>query len=173
MESRVVDLYQGWNCVTVGVVPESCDVRDVFVDITASVIIMREYASDGVRVFDPNIPFRFCTLSSIGEAFGYQVKMSAPACCMVTGMRIAADTSLTLHRGWNVVPYYGTDTCEVPDYFSPVMDHVIIIRGYHSDGVRVYDPSIPERFNTLTALEAPFAYQVKMADDQSEYVLIP
>jgi len=169
----IVMLHKGWNCLTVRVRPVNSDVREVFSDIQDRLIIMREYDTEGVRVYDPAIPFRFCTFTEVAENHGVQIKLDEECLCMIAGEDIAAGGALQLHAGWNVVPYYGNGETDVSTYFSGIMEDVVIIRGYYSDGVRVYDPAIPQRFNTLTILEPPFAYQVKMQSSSETYDLNP
>ncbi len=158
-------LHDGWNCVTVNVAPGETGFSTVFADVTDNLTIARQYTTGGVTVFDPSIPERFNTLTDVTVGFGYQLKMASEDTASATGTDIDYETQLTLHDGWNVIPYYGTIQQNSIDFFSSIKDDIIIARGYYSEGVRVYDPTIPERFNTLTSVSVPYAYQLKMENE--------
>ena len=170
----IITLHEGWNCISVNVKPVNKDLRSVFGDLDKSLKVMRKYARDGVKVYDPTIPFRFNTMTEVDENYGYQLKLEEPVMFLISGAEmIASNKPLDIYKGWNVVPYYGEEEQEIGTYLSEIKDSIDVIRGYYQDGVKVYDPSIPERFNTLTTLKPPFAYQVKMKDTQDTYTLTP
>ena len=164
-EILTLPLHAGWNCITVDVIPGDTDFGTVFSDVTDTMIIARKYTSNGVVVFDPSVPARFNTLTGVETGFGYQIKMEEAGTNTVTGTAIGSSMQLTLHEGWNVIPYYGTVAQNAVDFFETIAGDLVITREYQSDGVRVYDPGIPERFNTLTTVSAPFAYQVQMMNE--------
>ena len=169
----LIDVHQGWNCITVRVLPTVKDLREVFSGLVASTIIMRQYNANGVGVYDPTVAFRFCSFTEVAENYGIQMKLTQGNTFMIIGQEIPSDTVLTLHKGWNIVPYYGAGAVDVETYFEAVINDIIIIRCYQPDGTQVWDPSIPSRFNTLTTIEAPYAYQVKMKSTSDTYVLRP
>ena len=170
---KFIPLHASWNCVTVSLVPETDGFAQVFSGVTENMVIARKYADDGVKVFDPVIPERFNTLTTVETGCGYQIKMLEDGIVEVCGTTVPPTTQLTILSGWNVIPYYGTSESAVGTFLEAIKSDIIIVRGYHSDGVRVYDPTIPERFNTLTVMEPPFAYQIKMKDTQPTYTLTP
>jgi len=161
----LISLHTPWNCVTVGVNPVNDDLGTVFSEAASAMVIVRKYAIDGVEVFDPDIPERFNTLKKAEGGCGYQILMEEEAECTIIGTSyIPSSTQLDLHVPWNVVPYYSHTEANISDFFGPIADKIVIVRGYLPDGVEVYDPDIPERFNTLKVVQPPYAYQVLMEE---------
>ena len=159
-----ISLHTPWNCVTVGVHPVNDDFGTVFADAASAMVIARKYSPEGVTVFDPDIPARFNTLQKVEVGYGYQILMEATAECTIIGTNyVSSSTNLNLHVPWNVVPYYSKTEGSISDFFASASANITIVRGYLPEGVLVYDPAIPERFNTLTVVKSPYAYQVLMA----------
>jgi len=71
--------------------------------------------------------------------------------------------TISLHKGWNLLPItLDPDVKEIDQVLEPVIGNVVIVREYSPDGIKVYDPGIPLRFNTLKEIEYGKAYQIKM-----------
>ena len=75
---------------------------------------------------------------------------------------VAEEITVQLHKGWNVLPVpLELESKDPKDVFGEDLNKVLIIRKYQADGVKVYDPTIPERFNTLMTAKPNTGYQLK------------
>ncbi len=156
-------LHEGWNIMSVTVDPDVKEIDKALELILDNLIIMREYQSDGAKIFDPTIPARFNSLKTIGGGKAYQIKMKDAAELTINGLELD-NKKVNLHKGWNMMPYLGDDVVDIEPTIALIKDNVVIIREYASNGVFVYDPTIPARFNSLKEFKPETGYQVKMKD---------
>lgn len=170
--AQVITLHKGWNCISLKIRPLDFDPESLFYEIKDSLITARKYDFDSVKVYDPAIPKRFCTLNEITAGnHGFQIKLSEPAKFMVCGQEIGDFRAVILRKGWNIVPFYGIEEEDVESFFGNVDSDIQTVRAYYPDSVKVYDPSVPVRFNTLKQVKPGYGYKVKMKDTEDYYLL--
>jgi len=158
-----LNLHKGWNILPITINPDIKEIDKALALILDNVVIVREYISTGVLVYDTSVPARFNTLQTIAGGKAYQVKMKDAGELTLTGMPFTK-TSVKLHKGWNKITYLGDDVVDIEPTIESIKDNVVIIREYAKSGVLVYDTSIPARFNTLKQFKPDTGYQIKMRD---------
>jgi len=158
-----LSLHKGWNVMPLTIEPDVKEIDKALGSVMDSVVIIREYGADDVYVFDPKIPARFNSLKTIVGGKAYQVKMKNGAELVISGTSFTK-TSVSLHKGWNMMPYLGGSILGIDDVIGSVKDNIVIIRDYGADDVFVFDPKIPARFNSLKEFQPETGYQVKMKD---------
>ena len=157
----ILSLHKGWNVLPVTLDTGVVEIDKMFGSVLDNIVIIREYGADDVFVFDPKIPARFNSLKTIGGGKAYQIKMKNGAELTISGTSFTK-TSVSLHKGWNMMPYLGGSILGIDDVIGSVKDNIVIIREYGADDVFVYDPKIPARFNSLKEFKPNTGYQVKM-----------
>ncbi len=160
-DELTLELHQGWNVLPITIDPDIKEIETAFDSIMDNIIIVREYQVDGVKVYDPGIPPRYNTLQTIAPGKAYQIKMTDAGELTLTGTPFT-ETSVSLHKGWNKIPYLGDKSKPIEQIIEPIKDNFIIIREYAEKGVGVYDPNIPPRYNTLQEFNLDTGYQIKI-----------
>jgi len=143
--SLTINLQEGWNLISLNVVPANASVSDLLPNATLVKSENGFYRSGQAAFLN--------SIQEIESGKGYLVYNSIDEDILVTGM-IEALQTVSLHKGWNVlcVPYsiYCTD---LPFEYE-------IIKNFNA----FYDPN--EQFNSLEILEAGRAYYVKADTSQ-------
>jgi len=74
-QDKTISLHKGWNCFPyLGSKPKSIDQSIEL--IKDNVIVIRDFASTGTKVYDPGVPLRFNTLKDFYSDKAYMIKMS-------------------------------------------------------------------------------------------------
>ena len=170
----VVSLMQGWNLISLNVVPGQeffADGEDPGPDVVLMteqlridgnnhhIIILKD---DMGRFYVPEADWHNIPFWSLQD--GYMVKVDADVEASWNGISIPADTDVFLPEGWNFIPYYPTYDLPAsdPDFYvlSPIIDHVWIAK--QIDGRFM----VPEwDYSNMPPWRATQGYQVKVDED--------
>jgi len=166
-DTFILPLSEGWNLISIPLVPEDSSVGSVLSQVSGSYSIVWAYdASDSAdpwKKYDPSVPFGN-DLSEIKPGKGYWIMMTADDTLSVTGP--LPDKSIPdMGSGWNLIGYNFLTEEPVSDALSPVSGDYSIVWAYDSsdyaDPWKKYDPSVPFG-NDLTEMEPGRGYWIMM-----------
>jgi len=154
--SQSIPLDRGWNLISSRVRPKPTSMRDVFSDVERDLAIVQNESGDS---YDPTQQTN--TLDSWTYTEGYRVYMNDKQTLSVTGTGLNSPT-LSLTKGWNLVPYYPSNEMAVEDALAPIKDEVQIVK----DGAgNSYIPS--RNVNEIGMLQPGQAYKVYVTNSTS------
>ncbi len=104
--------------------------------------------------------FNTCTTMEPGR--GYLIYMTQAATLTLVGPRVATDTPLPLHSGWNWIGYLPTCTLNVPTALPSIDGKYSHLNG--ETGAYRPPPANPD-FNTLTSMGPGRGYMIRMTED--------
>lgn len=101
VNSLDITLNQGWNLISLNVVPDSYALTDIFAGVTGLIQVKNES-----RSYMPSMAAYFNTLQELTLGGAYWVNMSAPTTLTVNGTPVETSaTPIDLKAGWNLVSY--------------------------------------------------------------------
>jgi hypothetical protein len=164
-----VPLREGWNLISLPVVPDSNNPDVVFASVS-HVLVSAYYwdASAGTwKTYSPLMPPGANSLTFVDERMGMWVKVIAPATLTVAG-RAPTGAQIPLYVGWNLVGFPSSAPCSPEVALAPIADKVVAIMTYEAGewgGTwRRYRPGAPDFANDLRVLEPGKGYWVLAAE---------
>jgi len=100
IDQMELDLYPGWNFVSVYFDTENYDLLSVLGPIIPDCRSVWTYDANGWKRYVPGSPHN--DLSTIVHGKGYLIDMERPARLVITGKQIT-DTNISLRQGWNMI----------------------------------------------------------------------
>lgn len=154
--TQVIDLAEGWNFVSLSVLPEEAALDSLLASILPEVVLVKDEAG---RHFSPAYGIR--DIASWRWDKAYMVRVRRATQLSVTGPSIeASGSSIELGEGWSWVPYLGIQPLPVEEAFASILASVQQIR----DGAgRTYEPG--EEGSTLATVEPGQGYTVSLAEE--------
>ena len=144
VEEQMLELVQGWNMISLNVIPEGEDLR-VWDEVSMERAV-EEYIdqiddeNNHLVILIKGINGDFCVpewdfwgIDAWEMDQGYLFKVSEDCAPVIPGRRIDPQTGIQLHIGWNIVPYF--PNYELPFEwgwdvwaFESIHEHVIIVK---------------------------------------------
>lgn len=163
-------LSQGWNLVSLPIVPSSTDPSVVFSSIAGNLAIA--YAWDAQagawQTYDPALPPQFNTMTVVNERMGLWVHMTDADTLEVPGA-FPDTTTIPLYAGWNAVGFPASASRDPAAALSAIADKVAVVLGYDpadpEDPWKRYSPGGPSFANDLEALEPGKGYWILATED--------
>ena len=168
-----VQLLEGWNLISLPVVPASTSISDILSSI--------EGYYDAVQVYDGSSAQQqwssYCaggppyanTLQQVDETMGLWVSVTDSVTLKVMGTRFSG-TSIPLYAGWNMVGYPVTGPKTISDALASIGGKLTMVRWYDTtsdpdDPWKHYDPSAPSWSNDLVDMQPGRGYWVEVSED--------
>ncbi len=165
-----IPLNEGWNMISLNILPagvwtgnEGPDVELMFNqlrvgDQNQAMIVKDEFG----RFYAPNHDFNGIDHWDLTR--GYKVKAYEDTELSFTGIEIAEDAEIELHRNWNIAAYYPTRQipARAPEFevLAPILDHVIIAKDITGSFM------VPaQRFSNMTPWRETQGYLIKVDED--------
>jgi len=163
--TQSIDLFSGWNLISLDVVPENNTPSSVFAEIISAgkLIYVSGYQNQQGVFFDPNgLPF-LNTLQNMNPGEGYWVRLNDDATLIVHGTTISPGFQINLLSGWSLVGYWLPYTQEPANAYAPLINAGVldIVTGFEQVG-KFFDPAGPPFLNTLTEIKNGFGYWVRL-----------
>ncbi len=159
VEEMQVALRDGWNLISWNVDTPDDDIETILAEVWDQVEVVLGFEQGGYT-YDPDLP-EFSTLWTTDHFSGYWVKMNGPAILNLTGTPVAANTSIPLTTGWNLVSYLPDETYDVGVALHDLLDssNLIVALGFDSVGL-TFDPALPE-YSNLETMSTGLGYWLK------------
>jgi len=157
-DDRVLDLHQGWNLVSLNIIPDEVDVVELMRSLTDAGILLLMKDGEG-RFYSPENDF-----NNIEDGWavtdGYQMCVTEDAELEVHGVTVAADDPIPLEEGWNMKAYFPREPIDAVTALSNIEEQLIIAK----DGVgRFYLPEF--EFSNMGDMCECQGYQFKVRED--------
>tara|TARA_B100000795_G_scaffold175498_1_gene132555 strand:- start:8054 stop:9037 length:984 start_codon:yes stop_codon:yes gene_type:complete len=149
-----LDFHNGWNLLSKRVLTENESMEELFADVSTDLIILKDAAGD---VFWPS--FNLNTIGDYDNTKGYLAKFSNDVSVNWTGILMSAEFIVPLGLGWNIIPYYATESINSTQYFNSIINNVTIVK---DEVGNVYLPAF--NFNNIGALQHGKAYYIKVSE---------
>jgi len=151
-----LDLVEGWNLISINVVPDNPNVRD----------ITRPLVNEGVLILLKNgigqfyLPEQdFCNINEWEVSDGYLIKVTDVALLEVRGEAIPVDQPIALRQGWNMSAYFPRQAVNAVTSLAGIADNLIIAK----DGFgRFYLPEFG--FSNMGNLQVGLGYQYNVRE---------
>ncbi|MBC7257980.1 MAG: DNRLRE domain-containing protein [Chloroflexi bacterium] len=162
-------LREGWNLISLPVVPDSNDPDVVFASVS-HVLVSAYYwdASAGTwKTYSPLMPPGANSLTFVDERMGMWVKVIAPTTLTVQG-QAPGGAQIPLYVGWNMVGFPATEPRSPETALAPIADKIVAVMTYEAGewgGTwRRYRPGAPDFVNDLRLLEPGKGYWVLVGE---------
>ncbi|MFH1926994.1 MAG: C1 family peptidase [Chloroflexota bacterium] len=171
-QAAEVPLAQGWNLISLPVVPASTSISDVLASIEGYYDAVQVYAGyNGQEQWSSycvGVPTYANTLQQVDETMGLWVSVTEPVTLRVVGSR-PNGVEIPLYAGWNMVGY-PTEICKsIPDALLGIGEKLTMVRWYNpfdaKDPWKHYDPSAPSWANDLVEMQSGRGYWIQVSED--------
>ena len=165
-----LNLYTGWNLISLPLMPENTDIASVLSSINGNYSIIWEYdasdTSDQWKKYDPTAPFGN-DLTDMESGKGYWIMMTSDDTLPISGT-VLESTDINLKTGWNLIGYNSLVGQPVADSLSSISSNYTIVWAYDAsdtvDNWKKYDSSAPFG-NDLIDMEPGKGYWIMMVVD--------
>jgi len=165
-----IDLYTGWNLISLPLVPEETSIAFVLSPINGNYSIIWEYnasdTSDHWKKYDPGVPFGN-DLTNMEPGNGYWILMTSDNTLPISGT-VLESPDIVLKTGWNLIGSNSLDSQPVAEALSSISGNYSIVWTYNTsdtaDHWKKYDPSVSFG-NDLTIVEPGKGYWIMMTSD--------
>lgn len=155
----IVSLDSNWNLISWNVILENDSTKNILKDIKDNLVIALGYENNEL-VFDPNNQPENNTLNFMNHLHGYWLKMKQPDELSILGLNAHPQSLMNLKEGWNLVSYLPIQPDSISNALKSISDNLIVVLGYDKGGL-MYDPKIPDEFNTLKIMQPGYGYWIK------------
>ena len=155
-EPQVVQIREGWSIISLNVVPDNPDIRELMHQLVDVGIL--NFLKDGLgRFYFPEI--NFCNIPTWDESGGYLINLSEPSQWSVLGESIPEDQPIALRQGWNMSAYFPRQAVNAESALAGIVDNLIIAK----DGLgRFYLPELG--FSNMGNLQVGQGYQYNIRE---------
>ena len=158
----------GWNFVSLNVIPDSTAVASVLNSIAGKYTVVQAYSNGAWRSY---VPGAGGALTTIDEKMGFWIQVNQNCTLSVRGQ---APSSTTIHLtatngGWNLISWPADGARSVPTALAGISGYYDLVYGYDAldtaDHWEVYSPIAPPYASDLTVFRPGFAYWIHVAAD--------
>jgi len=165
-----IDLYNGWNLISLPLVPDDSNVNSVLSPINGNYSIVWAYdasdTADHWKKYDPATPFGN-DLITMESSNGYWIMMTSYDTLNISGT-MPEPTDIELWSGWNLLGYNSLNPQTITDALSSIDGNYSIIWAYNAsdstDYWKKYDSDTPFG-NDLANMEPGKGYWIMMTND--------
>ena len=160
---RTIFLAEGWNLVSLGIMPHDADVVDVLWSIAGKYDRVLGFdCENGAKSYYPQLPPRLNTLRALDAWHGYWIKMLTDAHLIVVGVEIPENTPIHLCAGQNLAGYLPSLAQTPENALSSIQTDLYSVLGFDPySGALSYYVSLPSGLNTLHMLEPGRGYWMR------------
>jgi len=159
----LIPLTAGWNLISTNQTPTLNTMQDVFSSLIPGNLIYVTGFNQGSSLYNPNGLSFLNTLNQFTDGYGYWVKVLADDTLSVTGSVISSTFKMNLLPGWNLSGYMNPASQDPSVYFSTLIanNNLIFCTGFNQ-GTELFNPNGLSFLNTLTTMQRPFGYWIKV-----------
>jgi hypothetical protein len=164
-QTAQIALVEGWNLVSIPVVPDSTDPAVLFASISESLALVYSWdAQTGEwKTYDPALPSPANTLTAVDERMALWIKMNGATTLSVPGQR-PGTTQIPLYAGWNMVGFPASEPRDPAAAIASIAGQVSTILGYDPESPENpwsrYQPAAPAFANDLGLLQPSWGYWI-------------
>jgi len=155
--SEEFSLNEGWNLISLPVIPENNSVANVFGSVDYESVFA--YVNDNWLSYSVSRPDFLNTLWYINFSQGYWVEMLNPDILTITGS-FNPVTNIPLNPGWNLIGYPSFETRNITDVLVGLDYNSVFM--YENGSWKSFSPDKPAFLNSLTEFRPDYGYWIKM-----------
>ncbi len=160
LTQRSLDLQFGWNMVSLNLVPETEDIRELTQTLVENGTLL--FVKDGHGHFYAPNADDFNNIDGWDYSEGYWFRMSADDHMEVVGEGLATDTPIGMVAGWQLVSYYPREAIDARIALSGIVDNDNL--NIAKDGFGHF--YIPEyRFSNIGNMREGQGYQINTREE--------
>ncbi len=160
--SYSLELYAGWNLVSLPLTPDDTAIAAVLSEIAGKYNRVATYQNGTWLLYNPASPFN--ELNELDGQIGFWIYMTEPATLTVIGG--TTSTPIALNDGWNLVSYPSIDGAPIADSLSlyAFSGTLQMIQRFdaQTDTWRVYQSNSP--FNDFSDFTSGMGYWIHVSD---------
>ncbi len=169
-----IELVEGWNLISLPLIPEDSSIEVILADILDNVNIVYGYEADAWSTYLPAVP-DFATLTDIEDGKGYWIEMTADDTLTVYGSDLPAPPQVppvyNVYEGWNLIGFKSRIDMAHETYLSTIPEDIqpnTVIYGWDATS-QTYDSVIigfndPPVNTELTSGEGYWLYLIGNAN---------
>jgi len=161
----VIPLTAGWNLISTKQSPSNNTIQDIFSTLMPGNLIYVTGFNQGSLLYNPNgLPF-LNTLNQFTDGYGYWVKVLVDDTLRVMGTNIDPLYKIDLMPGWNLSGYMNTQSEAPINYLEDLIisNNLEYCTGFNQ-GTQLFNPNGLPFLNTLTSMQRPFGYWIKVTN---------
>ena len=159
----VIPLSAGWNLISTSKIPVNNNMLSIFANLQPGNLIYVTGFNQGSSLYNPNgLPF-LNTLNQLDQGYGYWIKVANDDTLRINGTTIDDNFKINLDAGWNLSGYMNSVSQTPNQYFSDLIsNNNLIYATAFNQGTQLFNPNGLPFLNTLTQMERPFGYWIKV-----------
>ena len=160
----VIPLTAGWNLISTNKLPSTNVMQQNFASLLPGNLVYVTAFNQGSSLYNPNgLPF-LNTLNQFTDGYGYWVKVLADDTLRVIGQSISPAYKIDLMPGWNLSGYMNPQAAAPSTYLGNLIDvnNLEYCTGF-AQGTQVFNPNGLPFLNTLTSMQRPYGYWIKVS----------
>lgn len=151
-QTQFLNLHEGWNLLSKNVVTTDESMSVLFESVAEQLVILKDVAGN---VYWPSYDLNTIGLYEINE--GYLAKFTEDVVLQIQGLLIDEHMPIVLNAGWNIMPYYASESINAILYFESISESIIIVK---DELGQVYLPEY--NFSNIGALDIGKSYYIKL-----------
>ncbi|MFH2028120.1 MAG: right-handed parallel beta-helix repeat-containing protein, partial [Nanoarchaeota archaeon] len=155
IDGLMINLYDGWNLISLPIELEDKKVQSAFYSIDGMYSDVYTYKNGWHRLEQ---------LSNIDKKDGLWIKSNLNIILIIDGNEIK-NLTFNLTKGWNLISYPTTETKNISQLFENVTDEFTRILSYSDNNWLSYIPSRPESLNMLKQMQPGYGYWIYVKND--------
>ncbi len=152
-QSHEVTLVKGWNIVASPVAPSDSSLSAIF-GASDQVVLVKDRAG---RVYSTTMSVDQIKSWDWREA--YMAYAEGETRIRFTGELVPAGTSISLNKGWNLLPYTRSSAGPVSEYLASVIDKAVLVK---DEGGGIFDPE--HQIDTIQEMRPGEGYWIYMEE---------
>ncbi len=154
-----IALNTGWNLISYNFDYEDNSPSTLFSPVLDNILEIKNMTA----TYSPTLPYYFNTLENIIPEEGYWVNVSENTNLELTGNAYDSSVTIDLNSGWNLIGYLPQVDIAPSDALSNISDKLLQVK----DVTSIYNPAMPDIFNTMAVMTPRKGYWVQVSEDCS------
>jgi thiol-disulfide isomerase/thioredoxin len=151
-QTQVLEIHEGWNLLAKNVVSPNESMETLFESVSDKLVILKDV--------EGNVYWPLFGLNTIGEYNvneGYLAKFTEDVSIEIYGALIDEHITIDLNSGWNIMPYYASESINSIFYFESISENIVIVK---DEIGQVYLPEY--NYSNMGALDIGKSYYIKV-----------
>jgi len=159
----VIPLNAGWNLISTNHTPNTNTMIDIFSSLIPGNLVYVTGFNQGSSLYNPNGLSFLNTLTQFTDGYGYWVKVLSNDTLTISGTTISSTYKIPLNANWNLSGYMNTSSQDPSVYFSTLISNSnLVYCTAFNQGTQLFNPNGLSFLNTLTSMQRPFGYWIKV-----------
>ncbi len=154
-----IQLNTGWNLISYNLDYEDNSPSSLFSPVLEDIMEIKNMTAS----YSPSVPDYFNTLDIIIPEEGYWVRVNNNNLLGLAGNAYNSTNSISLTSGWNLIGYLPQSNIPPATALSNISANLIQVK----DLTSIYNPAMPDIFNTMDVMTPAKGYWVQVNDDCS------